>query len=193
MKILEKLTSIRLAEVLTQKSVIATDAITDALYIQDQYGEPFVEILVSQDAISEWDLAKVVVEHFQLPFLSPSNYDISDEAKSAVPKQLLFEHMLVPLDVFDDALAVAMPIMTSFEVLAAVQNKAKREIFPFVGLISENRKVLSDLFSDFLEWQKQQAERREKKRKAPQPKVQGDWTNIFDTGDQAVKKTLKGT
>jgi len=54
---LEKLTAIRLAEVLTQKGAMATEAITDALYTQDKHGDPFVQLLIGGGHITEWDLA----------------------------------------------------------------------------------------------------------------------------------------
>jgi hypothetical protein len=60
---------------------ISSEVITDALYAQDKHGEPFVQILISGGHITEWDLAKIVTEHFNLPFLMASNYQISDDAK----------------------------------------------------------------------------------------------------------------
>ena len=84
MKGLEKLTSIRLAEVLTQKAVVPNEAITDALYAQDRRGGSFVELIVSGGDISEWDIAKIVVEAFQVPFVMASNYEVSEEVKNAL-------------------------------------------------------------------------------------------------------------
>src|SRR5262249_4008747 len=112
---LEKLTSIRLAEVLSQKGTIPTEKITDALYAQDKHGEPFAEALVTAGHITEWDLAKVVVENFQLPFLMASNYDIQKEAASRLPEETIFETQIVPLDVCGNLVTVVMPIMTPYE------------------------------------------------------------------------------
>ncbi len=194
MKGLEKLTSIRLAEVLTQKSVIPNEIITDALYSQDRYGEPFVNVLVSGEHITEWDLAKLVVESFQIPFLMASCYEVTDEVKDRIPKEDLFENLIVPIDVFDNIVTVAMPILISFEVLAKLKKKANVHIYPYVGLISENKKVLGDLFDDFGEWSKN-AEATRTKRIADQRKQEhdsSDWMNIFDTGDAQVRDALGG-
>ena len=133
---LQKLTSIRLAEVLTQKAVVPADMITDALYMQDKHGDPFVENLIGSGHINEWDLARVVVENFQLPFILAGNYDIGDEARDKIDKELLFEFLVVPLDLFDDVVTVSMPILTPYQSLQKIQKKHKVVIYPYVGLVS---------------------------------------------------------
>jgi len=190
---LEKLTSIRLAEALTQKDAIPNDVITDALYAQDRHGESFVEALIAAGHITEWDLAKVVVMQFQVPFLMSGSYDISEEARTALPKDLLFENLLVPLDRFENVLTVAMPILTPFDVLAKIRTTMHCEVFPYVCLVSENKKVLGALFPDFPDWMKAAEKQREQARltrTAPTDTVQ-DWASIFDSGDAQVRHSLR--
>ena len=189
---IEKLTSIRLAELLSQKDVVPTDAITEALYTQDHLGEPFVEVIVSTGHITEWDLTKLVVEHFQLPFIMASNYEIGDEIRDRLPKEFLFTNQIVPLDAFGDVVNVVMPILTSFEVLEQIRQQCKGNVFPYVGLISENKRVLQQLFPDYKEWQVEREASREKRRRGAKgaEKAQGDWTNIFDNADAAVRDSL---
>ena len=191
---LEKLTAIRLAEVLTQKGAVETSAITDALYAQDKHGEPFVDLIVGGGHITEWDLVKLVVENFQLPFIMASNYDISDEAKDRIPKDVLFANLIVPLDVFDEAISVVLPIITPYQTLMKVQRQLNCELFPYIGLPSENKKVLGELFPEFDSWVKADKLKRKQKVAARPAKVDkgpGDWMSIFDAGDDAIKKGLK--
>ncbi len=199
MKGLEKLTCVRLAEVISQKNAVPSEVITDALYSQDKFGEPFVQTLVGGGHITEWDLAKLVAENFQLPFLMASSYGISPEAKARVPQKFLFENLMVPMDVFDDVICVVMPILSPFDVLSKIQRELKCELFPYVGLISENKKVLGDLYPEFKGWIEQDQKRREiaatkranaaKDGKGGNP---GDWMSIFDAGDQAIHDGLGG-
>lgn len=190
MKGLEKLTAIRLAEVLSQKGIVPTDAITDALYSQDQYGEPFAEVLVSSEQISEWDLARVVVESFQLPFLLPSNYEIPDGAETILPKETLFENLLVPLGRYDRVVTVAMPILTPFDALDKIQREQDCELFPYVGLISENRNALTAIFDDFAGWYEQIASKRAERLQERREHASNDWMNIFDSADQAIRQGM---
>jgi len=191
---LEKLTPIRLAEVLTQKGLVATEAITDALYAQEKQGDSFCQVLVNGGHITEWDLTKVVTETFQLPFLMPSTYDIEDAVKTRIPKLVLFKELIVPLDSYDSVFTVVMPILTPFDTIVRLQREHKIEIYPYVGLFTENRTVLAQLFEDFPAWIKEEELRRERaasvagaNQEAADPVA---WTDIFDAGDQAIKKGL---
>jgi hypothetical protein len=212
---LEKLTPVRLAEVLTQKGTVPTEVITDALYAQDKQGEPFVQMLVGSGAITEWDLAKAVTEHFQLPFLMASNYTISDAARDKLPRNSVFQHLIVPIDVFNDVVCVVMPILTPFDTLMRIQKEINCDLYPYVGLISENKKVVSSLFPDYPAWAEKEQQRREAEAtrqanarskakgaaakgggpsagQAPDPGQpgSGEWMSIFDAGDQAIQDMI---
>ena len=194
MKGIEKITSVRLAEILTERDVVSSEVITDALYSQDKNGEPFVQVLVNGGHITEWDLAKIVTENFNLPFLMAGNYTISDDAKARLPKETLFKYTIVPLDCFGDIVTVAMPVMLSFADIAKIQKEHNCDLFPYVGLISENKKVLTDLHKDYPEWVEAETKRREeeaKKRKAAPKKENSDWMSIFDQADESVQQQNK--
>lgn len=194
MKGIEKITSVRLAEILTERAVISSEVITDALYAQDRHGDPFSQVLITGGHITEWDLAKIVTENFNLPFLMAGNYQISEDAKKRFPKEVLFKHTMVPLDVFGDIVCVAMPVMLSFEEIQRIQKDHDCDLFLYVGLVSENKKVLTDMFKDYPQWLEQEHKRREeeaKTRRAPSKNAGGDWMSIFDAGDQATKEPLK--
>lgn len=191
---LEKLTCVRLAEVISQKQTIASEVITEALYAQDKHGDAFVHTLVSGGHITEWDLAKLVAENFHLPFMMASSYAISEEAKKRIPEKVLFENMIVPLDVFDDVVCISMPILSTYEQLNKLQRELKCELFPYVGLISENKKVLASMFPNYKTWFEQEQKRREQAatRRANSKEKGGDWMSIFDAGDAAIQDTLGG-
>jgi hypothetical protein len=191
---IDKITSVRLAEILTERAIVSSEVLTDALYAHDKHGEPFVQILVSGGHITEWDLAKIVTENFNLPFLMAGNYQISDDAKKRLPKEVLFKHTIVPLDVFGDIVCVAMPVMMSFDEINKIQKEHSCDLFPYVGLISENKKVLGDMHKDYRQWVETEQKRREdeaKKRAAKPGKAAGDWMSIFDAGDEAIRDAKK--
>lgn len=194
MKGIDKITAGRLAEVLTERAVVATEVIADALYAQEKGGESFAQVLVSGGHITEWDLAKIVTECFNLPFLMAGNYQISDEAKKRLPKETLFRYTLVPLDVFGDIVCVSVPLMLTFEEISRIQKDHGCDLFPYVGLISENRRVLSELHKDYKEWLDRDGQRREEeaKRRAQAPvKAADNWMSIFDAGDAAIQDRKK--
>ena len=193
---IEKITSVRLAEILTDRDVVSPEVITDALYAQDKDGEPFVQVLVNGGHITEWDLAKLVTENFNLPFLMAGNYQISEEAQKRLPKETLFEHTIVPLDAFGDILTVAMPVMLSYDAIAKIQKDHDCDLFPYVGLITENKKVLSDLHKDYPKWLDEQSKKKAAAASAAKSAAPGgggdsDWMSIFDAGDEAIQQSKK--
>ena len=202
MKGLEKLTSVRLAEMLTQKGAVPPDVVTDALYIQSEHGEAFVDVLVNSGQISEWDLARVVVESFQLPFIPAGNYEVSNEAWAKIPKEELFQHLVVPMDVFGNILTVSMPTFTTSEILMSWESRYGVEIYPYVGLISENKKALTAEFTEFKDWCKTTAKAgggSSKPKTEPEEApvaittthTENGWANIFDDADAAVRDSIQ--
>ena len=122
------------------------------------------------------------------------NYQIEDAAKERLPQEVLFQHMLVPLDVFDDIIVVSMPVIMPFEQIMKVQKAHSCEIFPYVGLISENKRILGDMHDDYGKWLDEETQRRAtaaKQRESNPGKggAESDWMSIFDAGDQAIKAT----
>ncbi|MFN7670749.1 MAG: hypothetical protein ACK5S5_09920 [Planctomycetota bacterium] len=205
MKGVEKLTATRLAELLIERGLCTSEVINDALHVCETHGDSLVDTLVVGGHITDWDLAKLVTEHFNLPYLLAGSYSITEEAKNRLPKEVLFEHTVVPLDIFGDIVCVAMPVMTTFEQLQKIQKDHSCELFPYVGLISENKKVLGDLFKDYKDWQESETKRREEaaaKRKAKSASTASaatsggsvlgaDWMSIFDAGDAAIASGVK--
>ena len=195
MKGIEKITSVRLAEILTERQIVTSEVITDALYSQDKNGDPFVQVLVDGGHITEWDLAKIVTENFNLPFLMAGSYQITPEAKARIPQETLFKYTMVPLDTFGDIVTVAMPVMLSFENIAKIQKDHNCDLFPYVGLISENKNVLKEMFPDYEHWlatdQKRREEENVRRKALPKKGSDSDWMSIFDAGDEAIQQSKK--
>jgi hypothetical protein len=180
---LEKLSNLRVAEVLSHHDVVASEKVTDALYHEDRSGLPFVDVLVDAGYITEWELAKQIAEHFNLPFLLASSYQIAKDSLKVVPEEMMLEHNFLPLDVFNDILTISMPIMLPFEVLKKIGEQAKLAVYPCVGLISENRRVLHELFPG-----RQKAQ--EKRGRKSGSKGEASWLHLFDQADQRVNAEL---
>lgn len=188
MKGMERITTVRLAEALSQSASVPNERITDALYQQDSTGVPFAEVLVEAGDISEWDLAKLVVHHFQLPFLMASNIEIDPQAVTVLPEDFLFEHRLLPLQVFGSTLTIAMPVLVTNKVLQEAQQVSGKDLFPIVGLSSENARFLHQLFPNHT--RDEDARRERQRAKRSQEQSADSWESIFDVGDQEVLKDL---
>ena len=141
---------------------------------------------MDQGAIAEWDLAKIVVQHYQLPFLSVKETEPTKEAVACLPEDFLFENRVVPIELFGDALTLTMPILIPYKVLEQAGHLAKKKVFPLVGLFSENLETLFELFPEH----DREIEEIRKKKLLHQDSGGSEWENIFDMGDQEVLKGL---
>ena len=189
MKGMERITTVRLAEALSQSGAVPTEIITDALYQQDQTGIPFCEVLVDAGEVSEWDLAKVVVQHFQLPFMMASSVTIDENAVKSVDEDFLFEHRLLPIDLCGDTLSVSMPVLVPHKILSQVESKSGKTVFPYVGLASENVKLLFQIFPEHTRDIERKVAAVDQAQEADLGGG-GAWESIFDVGDQEVLKDL---
>ncbi len=183
MKGLERITTVRLAEVISESGLVQTDQITEALYQQDSTGLPFIDFLVDTGVVSEWDLAKQVVDHFQIPFLVATNLEIEDQVVKSLPEDFVFKHSILPFASIGKVLNVMMPVFTPYKVLVEASEKSGLDVFPFVGLGSENRKVLFRVYPEH--------PKEEPAGVAPQ-KIEQDssWESVFDLGDEEVHRAL---
>lgn len=184
MKGLDRITNLRLAEILSQNGILTREEMGDAIAAQETSRESFVNVLISAGYLSEWDLARLVSEYFQLPFLQSERYEVSKEALSIFEEDFLFNNMLVPLDKFGDVVTVVMPIMVPGEVLEKIQVEKGIDIFPVVGLYSENKKKLYQIFPDH-------PREEVKTEKSIKEEFGKAWESIFDLGDEAVKRDLQ--
>ena len=183
MKGLERITTVSFAEVLSDSGYIPNEKITEALYQQDSSGCSFVEYLVDVGATSEWDLAKVVVQHFQIPFLMCEYLNIEKTVLEKFEIDFLFENNIIPFQELGGIVNILMPTFVPFKILEKCKIISGKEIFPFVGLPSENKRKLSQFFPDFKPKEKTAINK-------TNMSSDSSWENVFDIGDQEVKRNL---
>ena len=86
--------------------------------------------------------------------------------------------------------------MLSYDELAKIQKDHDCDLFPYVGLITENKKVLSDLHKDYPKWLDEQSKKKAAAASAAKSAAPGgggdsDWMSIFDAGDEAIQQSKK--
>jgi len=183
-KISQRLDYNRLAETLFDLGAVEHETLQHILQQSFNTGEIFPEVLVREGLIADWELSRIACEAFHIVFLSVDFYEPSSEAVEMFDREVLHQHCLVPLDVFDDLVTVAMPALTPSEVLVTLSEKIGKVIQPAVGTAASNRRWLienapiSTVGSD--------------PAGALPSGVDEDWSSVFDEGDAAVLMELNG-
>ncbi len=186
MKVHQRLDYDRLAEVLGDRGLVEITALQHVLHQCIASGQLFPEVLVSENLISDWELARVACETFNLPFLPVDIYSPSLNATTDLDVSFLHQHALVPLDRFGTQLTVAMPIIVPSRILTGLEREHNVEVVPVVGCVGSNRLWLQNNLT--LQARVGATEGGEGAAGAPA----GDpWAGIFDAGDAAVLLDLE--
>ena len=184
MKISQRLDYNRLAEVLFDLEAVEHDTLQHILQQSFNTGEIFPEVLVREGLIADWELSRITCEAFHMVFLSVDFYEPSNEAMAIFDREILHQHCLVPLDVFDDLVTVAMPALTPSEVLVSLSEQIGKVIQPAVGTAASNRRWLLEHAPLTVS--------AEDPASALPADGEEDWGSVFDEGDAAVLMELNG-
>lgn len=182
MKATPRLDYERLADALIDRGLLDREAARLVLQQAHSAGTPFCEILVEENLVSDWEVARVTAEIFNLAFLPVEVAPPSERVLATLDKDYLRKHGLVPIDRIGDILTVAMPGLVPSAILNAVNTNEGTIVLPVVGLVQSNRA-----------WLTKYAPVTEAPRAALPVEVvdDADWANIFDAGDEAVQLNLE--
>ena len=144
MKGLDKLTYPRLAEALIQRGSVDQTLVRQLLQESERSGQPLPELLVRDEIFSEWELVRLVSDHFTLPMIYPLQYELDSSLMKKFGIEVLRQKNLLPLAKFGDIVTMAMPILTPVTDLQELEREHKIEIFPFAAPISENSQILME-------------------------------------------------
>ncbi len=183
----QRLDYTRFAELLSERGLVDAEALQHILQQGLTTGELFPEVLVRESLIADWELSRVVCDSFQIVFLSVDVYEPSPQAVALCDPGFLHQHCLVPLDVYEDLVTVAMPALTPSEVLNTMAEKLGKKVQPVVGTVASNRNWLNENLqgsrpADRVAGALPSA--------VPDAAIDDEWSQLFDEGDAAVLMDL---
>lgn len=131
---IEKLTRTRLDDVLLDEGILDRSRVADAQAEHEMTGKSLAGILLDQEAIDEWDLAKVVITHYSLPFIDLTDINSGADVESILPVEFCRAHVVLPLDVFGNAFTLAVCEMPSTLLLQKVIEVSGKTPFLYVAV-----------------------------------------------------------
>jgi len=105
---LEKLNRMRLADVLVEEGVLDRARVEEAQAEQDATGKQLGQILIESDVLTDYDLAKIVVTHYSLPYLDMAGFSTRREVTTLLPEEFRHRWAIQPLDHFGSILTLAV-------------------------------------------------------------------------------------
>src|SRR5687767_9044399 len=141
---LEKLTKTRLDDVLLDEGVLDRARLEAVQAEQDQSGKLLSDVLVTSGGFDEWELAKLLVNQYGLPFLDVKLYGIRREVAELLSVEYCRKHGVLPLDQFGPSIALACWEVPTPELLNEIIEKTGCTLFLYVGVRRMMLEVLDE-------------------------------------------------
>ncbi len=98
----------RIGEVLLRKKLIDWEQLEAALVEQERTREVIGEILVRRHFVPKYLFFKALAERHAMPFVDLGSVHIDKNAVSRLPKSLAIKYLLLPIEVQNDILLLAI-------------------------------------------------------------------------------------
>ncbi len=176
MKYTQRLDNARLAEVLHERGMADLEPLRELLQQSRDGSHPFAESLVTSKLVGDWELSRVVCEIFNLPFLPVDVLQVDPDLAKAMDHEFLYQHGLVPLSRYGQALTVVLPGMVQADVLGLLSTETDLVVLPVVGTVETNRRWLQDNLGAM---------------QSSDNNSGTDWSAMFDEADAAVQLEIE--
>ncbi len=184
----ERLRRKKLGDLLVDEEAANDDAVITALLEHHKTNTPLSEILLQEGELREYDLARIMVEQYHLPFLDLDNYTHHRDLIASFPAQLLHRARIVPLDRFGDVMCFVVQEFPSEEVIAELREHGTEHFFLYTALAAEIRQALHNHAP--LSDEEQEADASVAEQGGASGEEDGAWRELFDTANEAIVSAL---
>ena len=133
----------KLDEILVDAGLLTPERLAQAVLETDRSGRPLGEYLVEEGLVAPEDLQMALSLEFKVPMIDLKRHTVQPEALPLVPEGYARQHDLIPVEVKDGALIVAMADPGNIRVLEDLRTRAKMAVQPAVGIRGEIRGAIN--------------------------------------------------
>jgi len=134
----------RLGDVLVDEGLATEETVISALQEQQRSGRLLSDILLDMRQVGEHDLARAIVEHYQVPYIDLKNYTIHKDLLKEIPSAFLHRARVMPLDRYAKQMCFACQEIPAKEVVDELRKFAPGGIYFYVASAVELRRALED-------------------------------------------------
>jgi len=135
-----------LGQILVERGIITNSQLERALEAQRRTGGLIGEIIIELGFAKEEDIAQCLSLQFGYPYLPLDNYEISQEVKNLISKNVCSHYCLVPIDKIGSALTVAMSNPLNVQAIEDLEDTTQCDIQIFVSTPSDIRKSIEKFY-----------------------------------------------
>ncbi len=123
-----------LGEILVESKLITKEQWQQALALQQRDGTKIEYILVEQGWITRQQLAMFVSMQLNIPFVNLKRQEVHANAVELIPESIARRYQVLPLEIADGALVVAMEEPANIEALDVLAAFTKKRIEPVLAI-----------------------------------------------------------
>ena len=127
----------KLGEILVEKNLITQQDLSAALEVQRREGGRLGEVLIKQGLVSNEDLLLILAGQFKVPIADLKKSEIQAQALALVPEEIARKSYIIPLEVNEDSLTIAMAFPDDVRILRDVATKTGKQILVYIATISD--------------------------------------------------------
>jgi len=176
----------RLADLLVDEGLVNKKVVLAALREQYETKKLLSTILLESEDIDAFDLARLIAEQYQVPFLDIEQYSMDQELMREFPAALLHVNRIIPLDRFGNSVAFACQEVPSPEVHAELRDTAGG-VFLFAAF---SRDIVTRLEENH-PWQAPEVVPSPENADAPEGSENDSaWQSLFDSANDSVMSDM---
>ena len=138
----------QLGELLIERAIITQEQLEKALDTQRQKGGLIGEILVEMGFAKEDDIAQALTSQYGFPFLPLANYEINADVIKFIPKRVVQQYILMPIDKIGNNLTIAMSNPLNVQAIEDVELLTGCTVQTFVSTSSDIKSAIQRYYKD---------------------------------------------
>jgi len=122
-----------LIDLLVDMGFISRDQVNAVQPKADETGEGVVDLLVTEKALTQGQVAQAKAAHFNAEFVNLADMRIADEVLSAIPRNVAKKYNTIPVFATEDSVSVALSDPSDMDTIDALQHLLNRNVTVLVA------------------------------------------------------------
>jgi type II secretory ATPase GspE/PulE/Tfp pilus assembly ATPase PilB-like protein len=132
-----------LGDLLIAEKIITPEQLAKAEEIQRQKGGRLDDILIKQKFLKAEELAIILSIQLNLPLIDLKRHTVQARALRIIPEEIARKHMLIPMDIVNDALIVVMSDPEDIRTIEDIKVQAKMRVEVALGMRSDIERAIN--------------------------------------------------
>jgi len=132
----------RLGDILVDEHLASEEVVITALQEQQRSGRLLSDILLQMQEVGEYDLARVIVEQYQTPFIELKSYAVHKDLIELFTPEFLHRSAVVPLDRFGRQICFACQEIPPKEIADELKRQSPGGVYIYIASAIEIRQAL---------------------------------------------------